>query len=273
MIKKILIKIYTILNYFFKTLNRKPKLDLIPNERDDRDYMLDLEDEKIKDSDLGQYVTEVKNQGSAGSCCSHACLSWYEVFVNKDNPKLLKDKTFSKGFSERFHYYYARKSNGIYPKLGGMSIRTGFKIMSKKGMAPDILCPYSIPKLNDEPSQFSQSFAKFFNIKEYYNLYNLKQVILALQQGYPVVCGIKVFRSFFSTPTNGMVPMPEQGERYYGGHAILILGYNKKLNKFKFLNSWGRNWGKRGFGYLDYDYLLNYGFDFFTGNIKKQDVI
>ena len=39
-------------------------------------------------------------------------------------------------------------------------------------------------------------------------------------------------------------------------HAILIVGYNDEIGAFKFVNSWGANWGNQGYGWLTYDYFL-----------------
>ena len=46
-------------------------------------------------------------------------------------------------------------------------------------------------------------------------------------------------------------------------HAIVIVGYGKynpskpRKNYFKFINSWGPDWGNRGFGYLEEKYITN----------------
>jgi len=48
-----------------------------------------------------------------------------------------------------------------------------------------------------------------------------------------------------------------------GGHAIVLVGYgpynpnNYSKNYFKFINSWGPNWGQGGFGFFDEEYVAN----------------
>jgi C1A family cysteine protease len=46
-------------------------------------------------------------------------------------------------------------------------------------------------------------------------------------------------------------------EAYFGGHAILLVGFTDSNKLFKFQNSWGKNWGDFGYGYIPYDYVLN----------------
>jgi hypothetical protein len=37
-----------------------------------------------------------------------------------------------------------------------------------------------------------------------------------------------------------------------GAHAMVVVGYSKKRNAFKVLNSWGQKWGANGYVWIDY---------------------
>jgi C1A family cysteine protease len=43
-----------------------------------------------------------------------------------------------------------------------------------------------------------------------------------------------------------------------GGHAILITGYDTEKKLFFFKNSWGENWGERGYGSISFDHVNYY---------------
>ena len=76
----------------------------------------------------------------------------------------------------------------------------------------------------------------------------------------PFLAGVKVYKSWFnkSVEKSGFIPMPKRNEKLMGGHAICIVGYDNTLKIFKFKNSWGKNWGSNGYGYLPYAYMNKY---------------
>jgi C1A family cysteine protease len=52
--------------------------------------------------------------------------------------------------------------------------------------------------------------------------------------------------------------MPRVGyEQCLGGHAVLCVGYDLDKEVFIFRNSWGENWGDKGYFYLPFAYVLN----------------
>ena len=48
-----------------------------------------------------------------------------------------------------------------------------------------------------------------------------------------------------------------------GGHAMMIVGYDRPSQYFIVKNSWGLGWGHAGYGHFHYDFIrscLKYGF-------------
>jgi hypothetical protein len=45
--------------------------------------------------------------------------------------------------------------------------------------------------------------------------------------------------------------------RVIGGHAFLVDGYNRDIQRFECANSWGENWGDSGYFFMPYNYLLD----------------
>jgi C1A family cysteine protease len=42
-----------------------------------------------------------------------------------------------------------------------------------------------------------------------------------------------------------------------GGHAVMAVGYDDEKKHFIIQNSWGTEWGDKGFFYMPYDYAAN----------------
>jgi GNAT superfamily N-acetyltransferase len=55
--------------------------------------------------------------------------------------------------------------------------------------------------------------------------------------------------------SNGEIPLPKTEDEIIAGHGFLVVGYDDNTQKFKFVNSWGRDWGDKGYGYLPYTYF------------------
>ena len=70
--------------------------------------------------------------------------------------------------------------------------------------------------------------------------------------GVPVLGSFLISDLWFNAP-NGRIPLESKRSRGTGGHSVLVVGYDDSRGEFKFQNSWGSNWGDRGFGYLPYE--------------------
>ena len=75
------------------------------------------------------------------------------------------------------------------------------------------------------------------------------------------------FESFEDSDSPGDIPYPCKGEKAQWGHAVMVAGYDDdhKITNLKcnlstsgallIRNSWGRNWGDNGYGWLPYEYV------------------
>lgn len=233
------------------------KLNIKKDKPDDRDFIYDKYPVALPSE---SYIipldhSYIKNQGSIGSCGSHAFGTAFEIMTSKFRRVHL---------SELFHYYVVRKRFMDVNIDRGQFLRDGAKVMQENGIALERFWPYIATKFKDEPTFKAYISARAFRIKSYYRIWNWQSIKSRIAKDEkPVVIGIPVWSSFMSN-RNGIIHMPKEGERKRGGHAITVIGYDDNKKAFRIINSWGLNWGDNGYAWLPYDYVQKYLMDAWT---------
>lgn len=194
----------------------------------------------------------VKNQGNWNSCASHAICTAIELLHH------VKKTGLDIPLSERYHYYFARKLNGRFPGNEGMQLRDMFKIAYNKGITPEQLCEYDTNKMNDSPAWFTDAFAKWWKIKQYFFIEDINLIMKAISTGRPVIAGIYMSPSFRSM--TGPIVVNE-GEKVSGGHAIVIYGYDSIRQELLCINSWGNKYKEGGVMSVPFGYWRKYNLD------------
>ena len=248
------------MNFQDKVLNFK----ISPN--DNRDFTVD----KVSSSslqlnvDLSPYCTSVKDQGNIGSCTAYAGISMFEYNRRKHFKDLNKDIN-QDIFSEIFTYYTTRVNiaNDKPEDDNGAYIRDTLKSLILYGSCLEKT--WSSNKLFFEtPSQEAYNEGKKYQALTYLNIpvgnsSNERKTTLntlrgLLQNGYLFIGGFRCY-SNLNSGRNGIIPLPSGS--IIGGHAVCFVGYDDTKQVFKFKNSWSKDWGDNGYGYLPYSYLLS----------------
>jgi C1A family cysteine protease len=195
--------------------------------------------------DHSDLLPPVFDQGPAGTCV--ACAAAYY------------DKTFQEGLEHRwplnvqahqysplFIYSQRRNRGGDH----GMTIREAMKIVKNLGVCPLDVMPYVLERLDRQPTPAQREAALPYRCKSYARLSGIAEMETYLV-GNCFIAGLMVHEGFMDAP-GGMIPMPTPDSDYLGGHAICVVGYDRRNHMFKFVNSWGTQWGDRGFGHIGY---------------------
>jgi C1A family cysteine protease len=206
-----------------------------------------------RDVDLRPRISTIFDQGPVGSCTANAISSAMK-FVDAAQGE--SDVTPSR----LFIYYAEREAEGSAGVDEGAMIRTGIKCVASVGVCPEEEWPYDVDKVLVKPDERCYQDA----LKERALWYGrvgsgVRAMRSALASGFPVVFGCSVYDSFESNDValTGLVPMPEEGERPVGAHAMLCVGYDNDQQLFIVQNSWGADWGDKGSCYMPYSYLGN----------------
>jgi C1A family cysteine protease len=218
---------------------------------DTRDYKYQVSAKVSPDSvDLRRYCSSIENQGNLGSCTGQAVAGAIEL-LNKRNGK-------PTDVSRLFIYYYERLILGTVNYDSGAYIRDGIKATNHYGASLESLWPHDIRKFKQEPITEAKTDALNRKVTLYERVADFNGCIDALSNGYPVIIGFNVYTSFMSATVarTGNMPYPNtKRERLLGGHAVLLVGYDKTKKVFIVRNSWGTAWGIKGYFYMPFNVI------------------
>jgi len=144
-----------------------------------------------------------------------------------------------------------------------MSMWNGMNIVKTMGAATLATFPYQVGDPCAQPPQAARDEAWQYRIESFANVFagagraNLNELKTLLASGYPLAVAVPVYHPSFYLPNSSdpLVRRPGAGERMFGGHAVLVIGYDDQIGGFKFVNSWGTGYGDKGFAYLSYDFV------------------
>jgi C1A family cysteine protease len=201
--------------------------------------------------DLRSECPPVYDQGQLGSCTANAIGAAIEFDQIKQGAADFVP-------SRLFIYYNERAIEGTIAQDAGAQIRDGMKSVATLGAPNETDWPYDISQFAQKPPMVAYDDAKQDIVTSYSAVpRDTTQMRGCLADGFPFVLGFTVYESFESQAVadSGILNMPASGEKVLGGHAVLAVGYDDGKRAFIIRNSWGSNWGIKGYFWMPYEYL------------------
>lgn len=207
--------------------------------------------------DMRNLMPPIYDQLELGSCSANSSTA-YDVFLYDNKTEL----------SRLFEYYMVRKIEGTVNEDSGATNRDNVRSIKKNGICEENLMPYDITKFTIPPTKAAIVNAKQYTTSSYEALSDLSDIKQALSLSKPVIIGMDVFESFEGSEIakTGKMPMPLVTEENLGGHSVLVVGYVDEGSYLIVRNSWGSDWGDKGYFYMPYKYLTEYTFDYWIMN-------
>jgi hypothetical protein len=204
--------------------------------------------------DLREHLTEVEKQVGF-SCVANAFAGAYEYLAKRNNGE-------SSDVSRLYIYYNARWLDNRHNKDAGSSMYKAIQGLKQYGACSEELWPNDKSMILEIPDQPSYDQGINFKITDAeYIATNLDLWKQTLAEGYPIAFCINTFQSFdAATKNRGRVPIPKPSDNVrttHGWHAMLCVGYSDPDSSFIVRNSWGSEWGDKGYCYIPYDYVIH----------------
>lgn len=221
-----------------------------PDRPDWRDYRYKSTNLPLRDTvDLRQWASPVEEQDDLGSCTGQAVVGAYELLLNQKATDHYVD------LSRLFVYYNARLIEDTVDEDAGAYVRGAIKAVKNYGVCSEVKWPYLIENYRVVPPVESYEDAKKRGIKNYYRIAELKEILDAVNNNYPVIFGTYVYDSFDELGTgDAVVPMPTEVENILGSHAMCIVGYDIPNELLLARNSYGADWCINGYCWIPFEY-------------------
>jgi hypothetical protein len=201
--------------------------------------------------DLRPGCSRVEDQGQVGSCTANAIVGAIEFKRWKSG--------LQEDLSRLFLYYNARRMRGAEHEDSGIPIAHGMEALSAYGVPPERSWPYDPGKVTIAPDAAAYDHAAAVDEIEYARVEGIEHIKGALAREHPVVFSISLpDRCYQEAAHSGMIPVPTDAEltpalSLFGQHAMLLVGYDSDQQILHVRNSWGADWGDRGYCRLTVD--------------------
>jgi C1A family cysteine protease len=204
--------------------------------------------------DLRESWWEVGDQGATGSCVGWATadsvLRWHFVKANH----LPQDAHVS----VRFIWMSSKETDIFtsYPSTfierDGTSLKAALDVARKFGAVKESVLPFASKELYMGSPKTFYALASRLKITSYFNLgRNLTEWRKWLATDGPILTRLDVDRTWDDITSNGNLDV-YQPDTKRGGHAVALVGYTE--DRFIVRNSWGEDWGDKGFAYASNQY-------------------
>jgi len=199
---------------------------------------------------LSSYLPPAGDQGNLGSCTA-----WAVAYAMRSG---LAEKNWDWGNKDKKHQ---ASPAYLYDKLlrmkdlpwgSGTDISDAFGILITDGCSSLYECPYSI----ERQSYYSEKDAHVFRIDSYkaVDFADGDSVKRELDKKNIIVFGARLYDDFMSY-SGGLYR--GSGKYLLTGsqhacHAMAVAGYDDNKQAYLIVNSWGTDWGEKGFMWMDY---------------------
>lgn len=213
----------------------------------------------------------IRDQGPRGTCTAFASMAGIEGWARRMRGKTI-DLSENHAFSR-----FMTSAGSACTTTGGFTTWKTAEVLTNNGVCTETAmpytsdaCPSSVPQTCSSNAGFKLTSAIHFFSTKYGGAGNLlatntNLLETWLKAGFDLVYGLDIAGTDWSDGTldTGVVDVQVDGNGNpagsHGGHAMLLVGYNRPGSYFVFKNSYGTASGHDGYVRVSYDYIQTYG--------------
>lgn len=141
--------------------------------------------------------------------------------------------------------------------LTGMFLIDAVDLLYQRGCLPWSEMPYTEETASDPPTDAQRQAAYPYQIGQYLFVprpVRSEAIRMLIARNIPVVITARVTNAFMDLKGDAVFDTYDPND-FVGGHAMAVVAYDDNRNAFRLVNSWGREWGDGGYGWVSYDLL------------------
>lgn len=244
-------KILTSEGFAYRGIHYKPQDDSVQKPLEET---FEPEVTPMEEVDLRFMFSPVRDQGGLGSCTAFAATAIFEYFENRIR------RVSDTRLSPLFVYYNAAHNVAGGLADTGSSYYDVLSAMCARGICEEEFCPYSDTGMDQAPADEAYRDAEGRKVLKAMNVeVSHRDITAALSAGFPVAVSLRLFDSF-GDDNHGFVFSPSDDEvssQPPRWHAMVIVGYLKEAPVYIVRNSWGEEFGEKGYCYIPFTYVEN----------------
>jgi C1A family cysteine protease len=222
-----------------------------PDEPDPQDPPKTVTPANLPASAQVSNLRPIRAQGVYSSCSGNAAVWFWEQIL--ESRGLLADDELSR----LYVWYWARVIEGDVNRDGGVQTRSLLQALQQYGAPPEEMWPYS-GDFRAEPTPEAQAYGKGLVLASFERCNSIDDIRYAIAiEDQSVLLSIPIFPNWRQEPWSRTGQIAYDDEQIpIGSHAVVICGYDHDKQILRLANSWGPDWGDRGYCTIPYRYLF-----------------
>ena len=213
----------------------------IPSPPDERDYSVRAAAKTaLPKEHCLQRMPDIREQ-QAGNCVSQSCRAVCEILFGK---------LFGVGFTYGYRPVGYHQGQGMIPREAAQTVTNMGNVLFKT-FKTEVEMPEAKNAVERNLDALTKHAAKN-KIKSYARCYCVDDIKTAIVAGNPVIFGAAIQQ--YNVEAGNVFPCKKA---VHGYHEMTIVGY--KGDMCRVANSWGKDWGDKGYCWISFEDVLREG--------------